>query len=117
MNCIRCGKELENEQVFCDECQAEMEQHPVKPGTPIQLPARETRKIPKRTNFRLAESKWQDKIFRLKMLINFMSVLIVLLLAALALCICIMLQLTPDWINELVFDNAVFGYIVNNGGQ
>ena len=39
MNCIKCGRELRGEQVFCRECQENMEHHPVKPGTPVQLPA------------------------------------------------------------------------------
>ena len=40
MNCIKCGRELRDEQVFCYECQEGMENYPVKPGTPVQLPVR-----------------------------------------------------------------------------
>ncbi len=40
MNCIKCGRELRGEQVFCYECQEEMENYPIKPGTPVQLPVR-----------------------------------------------------------------------------
>lgn len=39
MNCIKCGRNLRGEQVFCRECQEIMEQYPVKPGTAVQLPA------------------------------------------------------------------------------
>ncbi len=39
MNCIKCGREIRGEQFFCGECQEQMEFYPVKPGTPIQLPA------------------------------------------------------------------------------
>ena len=38
MNCIKCGRELRGEQVFCCECQENMELYPIKPGTPVQLP-------------------------------------------------------------------------------
>ena len=38
MNCIKCGRALRGEEVFCFECQEEMENNPVKPGTPVQLP-------------------------------------------------------------------------------
>ena len=38
MNCIKCGRELHDEQVFCRNCQENMELYPVKPGTPVQLP-------------------------------------------------------------------------------
>lgn len=40
MYCIKCGRELRGEQVFCHECQEEMENYPVKPGTLIHLPVR-----------------------------------------------------------------------------
>ncbi len=38
MNCIKCGRDVRGEQVFCDACQEDMEFYPVKPGTPVQLP-------------------------------------------------------------------------------
>ena len=44
MACLKCGKETTTSQVFCDACLEQMTQHPVKPGTPVQLlprPARE----------------------------------------------------------------------------
>lgn len=106
MSCMRCGKETDENQVFCAECLADMERHPVKPGTPIQLPTRRESGTTKRHSFRVAASKWQDKIFLLKYIIFWMTVLIVLLVAALVLCICMLLRLTPDWINELLLDNA-----------
>lgn len=40
MECLKCGKETKENQVFCSECKQIMEQYPVKPGTPIQLPKR-----------------------------------------------------------------------------
>lgn len=104
MKCIRCGKKTEENQVFCAECLKDMERHPVKPGTPIQLPNRENRGPTKRSSFKVAASKWQDQIFRLKYAIFWLILLIVLLSLALALCICILLQVTPGWINDLLND-------------
>jgi hypothetical protein len=106
MNCIRCGREIEEPNVFCEECLQEMEKQPVNPGTPIQLPVHGDCSDPKRARFRLAESKWTDKIFRLKYIIVFLIILIVLLAAALALCICMLLNVTPDWINEFILENT-----------
>ena len=40
MSCMKCGKEVSEDQVFCPECLAEMERYPVKPGTPVLLPHR-----------------------------------------------------------------------------
>lgn len=39
MNCMRCGRDIPLGQAFCKECLADMEQHPVKPDTPVQLPS------------------------------------------------------------------------------
>lgn len=38
---MKCGRETENEQVFCDTCLAVMDKYPVKPGIVIHLPRRE----------------------------------------------------------------------------
>ena len=40
MNCMKCGRELSGQQVFCDRCLADMENYPVKPDIVIQLPRR-----------------------------------------------------------------------------
>ena len=37
MNCMKCGREIALGQVFCKECLADMEQYPIKPGTPVPL--------------------------------------------------------------------------------
>ena len=38
MNCLKCGRQILFGQVFCEDCQAEMEHYPVKPDTVVQLP-------------------------------------------------------------------------------
>ena len=43
MACMKCGKDCEESQVFCQECLAVMERYPVKPGTTVQLPKRAPR--------------------------------------------------------------------------
>ena len=40
MYCLKCGKD--SKEVFCEECRQTMEQYPVKPGTPVSIPDRET---------------------------------------------------------------------------
>ena len=37
---MKCGREILEGQVFCQECRADMERYPVKPGTVVQLPKR-----------------------------------------------------------------------------
>ena len=40
MQCMKCGRETEANQVFCPVCLASMEKSPVKPGTPVTIPKR-----------------------------------------------------------------------------
>ena len=40
MNCMKCGREIAAEDVFCADCLAEMEKYPVQPGTVVLLPKR-----------------------------------------------------------------------------
>mgnify|MGYP003321098003 CR=1 FL=1 len=40
MNCLRCGKEIQQPQVFCDDCLANGQRHPVKPDVLVRLPSR-----------------------------------------------------------------------------
>lgn len=47
MHCMKCGKEIPEGQVFCDECLEVMTKYPVKPDTPVQIlkrPARPDKK-------------------------------------------------------------------------
>ena len=47
MNCMKCGRETENEQVFCQDCLQIMEKYPVRPGTVVLLPRRKESTIKK----------------------------------------------------------------------
>lgn len=40
MNCMKCGVEIQEGQVFCDHCLEGMAQHPVKPDAHVHLPKR-----------------------------------------------------------------------------
>lgn len=99
MKCIRCGRESENEQTFCNECLKDMERHPVEPGVPIQLPNHNERPRGRRSVFKLAASKWEAQISLLKHQLLRLLVIIVVLLGVLAFCICMLAGLTPDWLN------------------
>lgn len=101
MNCIRCAKETENNQPFCPECQADMERHPVAPGTPIQLPVKVERDTQKRAKFKLAISKWENQVYGLKAWIMWLLVVIAILTLCLTVAICMMAGLTPQWFNDI----------------
>ena len=37
MQCMKCGVDVPEGQVFCDKCLEIMNRYPVKPGTPVQI--------------------------------------------------------------------------------
>ena len=51
MHCMKCGRDIKEDQAFCPECLEAMERHPVRPGTVILLPTPE-KAAPKRTLLR-----------------------------------------------------------------
>ena len=53
MNCMKCGVEIPEKQVFCDHCLEVMAQYPIKPDAHVHLPKRSlapdfTKKPPKK---------------------------------------------------------------------
>lgn len=40
MNCMRCGRNTTEQQVFCDRCLDDMARHPIKPDVAVYLPVR-----------------------------------------------------------------------------
>ena len=40
MGCLKCGRDTISDQVFCVDCQVEMQKYPVLPGTQLILPER-----------------------------------------------------------------------------
>ena len=85
MNCMKCGRDIQEGQVFCIDCLKDMEKYPVRPGTMIHLPKRPAyppirRAAPKRKAVSLEEIvKRQRKIIRR------LSIALILALAAAAL--------------------------------
>lgn len=55
MYCMKCGQEIEADQVFCEDCRAEMEKYPVKPNTLVQIPNR-----PKKHAAKKARVRWES---------------------------------------------------------
>lgn len=76
-NCLKCGNKTQGSAVFCDECQAVMDQHPIKPGAVAYLLPR-----PKRTNRKPVESQeaaMKAKIVRMRRSIRWLTILCVIL--------------------------------------
>lgn len=85
MNCMKCGRETVEGQVFCNACLEEMEKYPVKPGTVIQLPRRREDPAAKKTYSRRKNVQApEEQIRSLKKVIRRLiaAVLILLVLVA-----------------------------------
>ena len=66
MQCLKCGKETKNEQVFCSQCLAVMETYPVKPDVHVQLPKHANREIPKKSAKKRRPPSMEEQIASLR---------------------------------------------------
>ena len=84
MQCLRCGRETEGEQVFCFLCEAVMVKHPVKPNTVVTIPERSVRL--RRSAPRKPQPP-EDDTDQLRRTILQLRLWICMLMAALMLCV------------------------------
>ena len=77
MYCLKCGREIESQQVYCSGCLEIMGRYPIKPGTPVHLPKRTPIAAPKKQSRRSTPSL-EDQLHRLRRIV---TALIFLLLA------------------------------------
>ncbi len=64
MNCMKCGREIPSEDVFCPDCLADMEKYPVKPGVVVQIPTRPVAPAVKKPAKRILSPEEQVKLLR-----------------------------------------------------
>ena len=79
MQCIKCGVDVPDGQVFCDSCLETMSRYPVKPGTPVQILSR----TPKDKSSKKRELSPEEQLSRQKNLNRRLRLLIWLLCIAL----------------------------------
>ena len=84
MNCLKCGKEIDERQVFCPHCLEIMQAYPVKPGAVIHLPNREVPAAEKKAP-RQKELRPDDQLIQLRKLTHGLTATIALL--SLLLCL------------------------------
>ncbi len=82
MNCMKCGKVIPAEQVFCEDCLAEMEKYPVKPDTPILLPPKDRNHPPKRASVYKRGKKAEEKVTGLHKIVFWLATVVVVLAVA-----------------------------------
>ena len=88
MNCMKCGREVEDGQVFCPACQEDMEKYPVRPGTVVLLPKREeTHYVKKSTSRRRAAPTPEEQIRSLKARLRLVTLMLLVSLTLMAVLI------------------------------
>ena len=80
MNCMRCGRDIDEGQVFCPICLEEMAKYPVNPATAIVLPVRKAKAAPKKAR-RKAPPPPEELLKRARVRIRRLFVLWLLTLA------------------------------------
>lgn len=89
MSCLKCGQEVSPGQVFCDSCLADMARHPVKPGTPVNIPKRDKPLPSKRSHKR--PLKPEELVVSQRRLIGWLlATIIILVLAVAALAVAVL---------------------------
>lgn len=86
MYCLRCGRDTENEQVFCADCLENMEKYPVKPGTIVQLPRRASSASQKKQVRRRTLSP-EEQVVHLKVTVRTLLAILGTLLVAIGICL------------------------------
>lgn len=95
MACIKCGKDAVIGAEFCAECLADMERHPVKPGTPVILPKRDEQIV---RHARKKTVKPEVQVANLKKTVRWLvgvSTILLLMVAAAAVYILYLLDMIP----------------------
>ena len=75
--CLKCGVEIKEEAFFCSKCQEDMSRYPVKPGTVIHLPKRQT--SPEKIVDLYQEPDHKKKIAGLQKTVRFLAALVAVL--------------------------------------
>ena len=78
MSCMKCGKAVSEGQLFCEACLAEMEHYPVKPGTPVLLPHRESFAPQRKRRSQKRVRKPEEQVFLLKRMVLWLCIFLCL---------------------------------------
>ena len=79
MECLKCGKNTKDEQVFCPQCLSVMEAYPVRPDVHIQLPNHAAREQAKKVGKKRRTTTPDEQIAALRRKNRRLSVLILVL--------------------------------------
>lgn len=114
MSCLKCGKQTEEKQAFCEECLALMEKHPVKPGVAVHLPHRDPTPQEKKPAVRHREPTAAEQVERLRKTVRWLLGMIAVLSVLLLLTAGMLLQIMDK---TSVVKNIGKNYTTNSSTQ
>ena len=82
MQCMKCGRDTEADQVFCTNCKEIMKKYPVRPGTVVQLPYRPPQSSKKVLTRRRNNMSVEEQLKMLRRVVKWQIAVIVVLIAA-----------------------------------
>ncbi len=106
MFCLKCGRETENEQVFCQRCLDSMETYPIKPGTAVQLPRRSSESAGKKSPRRKRIVPPEELLAKQKGIVRRLTVTCVVL--------CLLLAVSTFFLVKNVLDADTHRWIGRN---
>ena len=89
MHCVKCGRDVQDSAVFCNDCLEDGKKYPIKPGTAIHLPHRPTL-MDKHTPRRKREPTTEEQNVLLRIRVRRLRNTVLLL----SLCLCLTVALT-----------------------
>lgn len=93
MNCMKCGREMKEDHVFCKRCLTDMENYPVKPNTVVQLPVRPAAPAVKKKTRRKRDLKPEEQVQNLRFAVRWLSMLLAAALLAFAFTAAVLVHL------------------------
>ena len=92
MHCMKCGREIEDGNVFCPTCIQKMAKYPVKPGTAVHIPYRAPETALKKGATKKRPLTTEEQNIKLKKAVRGMGVTIGSLLLILAITVMVLYQ-------------------------
>ena len=83
MNCMKCGREIPDEGVFCENCLEEMKKYPVNDGTAILLPIRKDSPAARKARAKRRPPTAEERVVRLRRRLSHVVILWLITLALL----------------------------------
>ena len=82
MHCMKCGRQIADEQSFCEGCLEVMEKYPINPNATVTIPQRPAIPTAKKRARRARDIKPEEQIHRLRLVVRCLIAALTVTLAA-----------------------------------